>query len=201
MSSMTGNSDPYLYPGTDVLRNLRGLTDQALLARFEARRTHQRIAECIDKPVPGQCDVDHLKAIHQYIFRDVYEWAGEFRTVNISKGSQLFGHARFLEPALQQIFEKLAAENRLAHLTADIFAGRAAYFLGELNAAHPFREGNGRTQREFIRELGLKAGHYIDWRPATADEMIDASRLSHACGDSAPFARLIARCIESGRNL
>jgi cell filamentation protein len=196
MSSTTGSSDPYLYPGTNILRNLRGLTDQALLARFEARRTHQRIAELIDSPLPGRFDIEHLKAIHRYIFHDVYEWAGEFRTVNISKGGQLFGHARFLEPALRPILEKLAAENHLANLNADIFAGRAAYFLGELNAAHPFREGNGRTQREFIRELGLQAGHYIDWGHTTAVATIEASRLSHASGDSALFARLIMRCIQ-----
>jgi len=87
---------------------------------------------------------------------------GQFRTVNISTGDYLFGLANFLEPSLQQVLTRLTAENRLVDLDAGAFAGRAAYFLGELNAAHPFREGNGRTQREFIRELGLKAGHYID---------------------------------------
>src|SRR5580700_9059981 len=164
MSSMTGNSDPYLYPGTSVLKNLRRLTDPDLLARFEARRTHRRIAELIDAPITGGFDLAHLKAIHRYIFQDVYEWAGQFRTVNISKGGHLFGVAAFLEAALWQIVEKLAAENDLADRDAALFVGRAAWFLGELNAAHPFREGNGRTQREFIRELGLKARHYIDWR-------------------------------------
>src|ERR1700683_1215717 len=105
MSSMTENSDPYLYPGTDVLKNLRGLTDPKQLARFEARRTHQRIVELIDTPVPGRFDVAHFKAIHRYIFQDVYEWAGLFRTVNISKGGHLFGLAAFLEPALLQTLE------------------------------------------------------------------------------------------------
>jgi cell filamentation protein len=81
MSSMTENSDPYLYPGTNVLKNLRGLTDPELLERFEARRTHQRIAELIDTPIPGGFDVAHLKTFQQYIFQDVYEWAGQFRTV------------------------------------------------------------------------------------------------------------------------
>jgi cell filamentation protein len=188
---MTGNSDPYLYPGTNVFKNLRGLTDPELLERFEARRTHQRIAESIDNPVAGRFDVAHLKEIHRYIFQDVYEWAGEFRTVNISKGGHLFGLAAFLEPAVQQILEKLAAEHYLAGLDAATFAGRAAWFHGELNAAHPFREGNGRTQREFIREAGLHAGHYIDWRATTPEEMTEASRLSHVSGDTSLFARLL----------
>src|SRR5664280_2534055 len=162
MSSTSGSSDPYLYPGTTVLKNLRGLTDPKQQERLEARRTHWRIAELIEAPLSGAFDVAHLKAIHRYIFQDVYEWAGRFRTVNISKGGHLFGLAAFLEPALQHTLGKLAAGNGLASVDAERFAERAAYYLGELNAAHPFREGNGRTQREFIRELGLKAGHYID---------------------------------------
>ena len=195
MSSMTENSDPYLYPGTNVLRNLRGLTDPKLLERFEARRTHRRLAELIDTPVPGGFDVAHLKAIHRYIFRDVYEWAGQFRTVNVSKGGHLFGLATFLEPALQQILAKLATEKHLVDLDAEIFGNRAAYFLGELNAAHPFREGNGRTQREFIRELGVKAGHYIDWRATTVEEMTEASRSSHLTGELSLFTSVIRECI------
>jgi cell filamentation protein len=83
--------------------------------------------------------------------------------------------------------EKLAAENYLVNLDAALFAGRAAYYLGEVNAAHPFREGNGRTQREFIRELGLKAGHYIDWRATTIEEMTHASRSSHVTGEGRDF--------------
>ena len=195
MSSITGNSDLYLYPGTGVLKNLRGLTDPGSLARFEARGTHRRIAELIDSPVPGGFDLAHLKAIHHYIFQDVYEWAGQFRTVNISKGGHLFGAAAFLESALRQTAEKLAAENYLVDLDAALFVGRAAWFLGELNAAHPFREGNRRTQREFIRELGLKAGHYIDWPATTIEEMTNASRLSHVSGDASLFTRLLSVCI------
>jgi cell filamentation protein len=197
MSSITGNSDPYLYPGTNVLKNLRSLTDPELLQRFEARQTHRRIAELIDTPVPGEFDVAHLKAIHRYIFQGVYEWAGEFRTVNISKDGHPFGLATFLEPALQQILAKLATENHLIGLRAETFAERAAYFLSELNAAHPFREGNGRTQREFIRELGLKAGHSIDWRATTAEEMTEASQVSHLSGQLSAFARLIRECIRT----
>jgi cell filamentation protein len=148
MSSMTENSDPYLYPGTNVLKNLRGLTDPKLLERFEARRTQRRIAELIDTLVPGRFDVGHLEAIHRCIFQDVYEWAGQFRTVNMSKGGHLFGVAAFLEPAVQETLYKLATENYLVDLDAAMFADRAAYSLGELNAAHPFRDGNGRTQRQ-----------------------------------------------------
>ena len=94
---MTENSDPYLYVGTKILKNLRGLTDPKKLARFEGRRTHRRIAELIDTPVLGSFDIAHLKVIHRYILQDVYEWTGQFRTVNISKGGHLFGIAAFLD--------------------------------------------------------------------------------------------------------
>jgi cell filamentation protein len=195
MSSTTESSEPYLYPGTSVLRNLRGLTDSQELAAFEARSTHRRLAELLEVPLSSRFDIGHLKAIHRYIFQDVFEWAGQFRTVDISKVGHLFGRAAFLEAALQQAFEKLASENHLVGLGADKFAERAAYYFGELNAAHPFREGNGRTQREFIREVGLKAGHYLDWRRTTSEEMTDASRLSHVSGDASLFAKIIRNCI------
>jgi cell filamentation protein len=195
MSSTTESSDPYLYPGTTVLKNLRGLIDPQELAAFEARSTHRRLTELLEAPLSGSFDTAHLKAIHRFIFHDVFEWAGQFRTVDISKGGHLFGRAAFLETALEQILEKLAAENHLAGLDQDKFAQRAAYYLGELNAAHPFREGNGRAQREFIRELGLKAGHYIDWRGTTPEEMTEASRLSHGTGEAALFAKIIRKCM------
>ena len=118
--------------------------------------------------------------------------------MNISKSGHLFGFATFLEPALQQILAKLAAEKHLVGLDAEKFVGRAAYFIGELNAAHPFREGNGRTHREFVREIRLKVGHYIDWRPTSAEKMIEASRLSHQRGESSLFATLIRVCIRRG---
>ncbi len=195
MSSTTESSDPYLYPGTTILKNLRGLTDPQELAIFEARNTHRRLTEMLEAPLSGQLDTAHLKAIHRFIFQDVFEWAGQFRTVEISKGGHLFGRAAFLETALEQIFERLTAESHLTGLHLDEFAQRAAYYLGELNAAHPFREGNGRTQREFIRVLGLKGGHYIDWRGTAAEEMIEASRVSHVTGDVARFVKIIRNCI------
>jgi len=198
MSSTTESSDPYLYPGPTVLKNLRGLTDPQELAAFEARSTHRRLTELFEAPASGRFDTAHLKAIHRFIFQDIFEWAGQFRTVDISKGGHLFGRAAFLETALEKIFRKLADESHLAGLDQDRFAQRAAYYLGELNAAHPFREGNGRTQREFIRELALKAGHYVDWRRTAPEEMIEASHLSHVTGDAALFSKIMRKCIGRG---
>ena len=95
MSSTTESSDPYLYPGTTVLKNHRGLTDPQELAAFEARDTHRRLTELLEASLFGRFDSAHLKAIHRHIFQDVFEWAGQFRTVDISKGGHLFGRAAF----------------------------------------------------------------------------------------------------------
>jgi cell filamentation protein len=191
MRSTSGISDPYLHPGTNVLKNLRGLIDPEQLSRFEA-------AELIEKPLPGRFDIEHLKAVHRYIFQDVNEWAGQFRTVNLSKEGHLFGLVPFLEPVLLKSLEKLRLENYLLELDVAAFAGRAAYFLGELNAVHPFREGNGRTQREFLRDLALRAGHYIDWRRTTPEEMLTASRLSHVTGDLSLLTGLLRSALREG---
>ncbi len=82
---MTGSMDPYLYPGTDLLKNLRNIRDSSSLARFEAEATSRRLVEPIHSPLPGWFDTAHLEAIHKRTFQDVYAWAGRFRTVNISK--------------------------------------------------------------------------------------------------------------------
>ena len=188
---MTGSTDPYLYPGTDVLKNLRDIHDPAILNRYEAESTTRRIVELIDSPMSGRFDATHLRAIHKHIFQDVYAWAGQFRTVNISKGGHPFGAALFIERTLTALLQKVSAEGYLQGTDPDSFVRRAGFFLSEINAVHPFREGNGRTQREFIRELGLLAGVVVDWTRITRDQMLLASRVSFETGDSAAIASLI----------
>jgi cell filamentation protein len=190
---MTESTDPYLYPGTYALKNLRDIRDPGMLARFEAEATSRRIIELIDTPAQRRFDAAYLSAIHKHIFQDVYAWAGQFRTVNIAKDGHLFGAAAFLDPALDDVFRKLSAEQHLRGTDPGSFVKRAGFFLSEVNAAHPFREGNGRTQREFIRELGLQAGFAIDWSRIARDEMIAASRESFGTGNTSGLAELIRR--------
>ena len=187
---MPESSDPYTYPGTDVLRNIPDIHDSQRFAGFEANATTARLAELDAAPLKGQFDVAHLKAIHKYIFQDVYFWAGEFRTVNVSKGGSLFGAAPFVELALDGVLLKLSGERYLKGSDLSSFARRAGFYLGEINAAHPFREGNGRAQREFIRELGFEAGFVIDWSRINQHQMMAASRESFSTGDSSGLATL-----------
>jgi cell filamentation protein len=191
---MNENTDPYLYPGTSVLKNRRNIQDWQVLDAYEADSTQRRLIELAVKPDRGKFDSAHLQAIHRYIFQDVYDWAGHFRTVNISKGGNLFGSAQFIEMALGGILEKLPRENFLQRLDRESFTSRCGWYFGEINAIHPFREGNGRTQREFLRQLAAQAGYSLDWRCVDRDTMTSASRLSFSSGDNHSMIEIIRAC-------
>ena len=185
-------TDPYIYPETNILRNLLEIDDLDRLQQFEAVSTAYRISELRLSPIAGSFDTAHLQRIHHHIFQDVYSWAGQFRTVDIRKeGEFWFCRHEYIPEALAELFDKLKAENNLRNRDPHEFA-RAGYYLTELNAIHPFREGNGRAQREFIRELGLRARLSVDWTRATRDEMYSAS-IAGFRGDSHPMGDLITR--------
>jgi len=152
------------------------------------------LIELAIKPGRAIFDTAHIQAIHLYIFQDVYDWAGQFRTVNISKGGNLFGSAQFIEMALGGILEKLPRENFIQRLNRESFADRCGWYFGEINAIHPFREGNGRTQREFLRQLAVQAGYSLDWRRVDRDTMTAASRESFSTGDNHSMVDIIRAC-------
>jgi len=116
--------------------------------------------------------------------------AGKLRTIDIGKGGNSFAHHRYLESAAAEIFGRLAKERNLKGLGPVQFSDRAAYYFGELNALHPFREGNGRTQREFISHLAQSNGYYIAWENMGRRNLLDASIRSFK-GDLSPLTQLI----------
>jgi cell filamentation protein len=178
--------------------NKFGIANLKDLQRIETPLALRRLLELQPNPVRGSFDTEHLRAIHRHMFQDVYEWAGELRTVNISKPGAIFPPPRYLLQNLDKLFAQLALEEQLGNLPASEWARRAAYFLGEINAIHPFREGNGRAQREFIRELASGGGHRLVWGNHTQQEMIDASRLSHLHRDYSGLERILANSIRAG---
>ena len=171
--------DPYLIPGTTVLKNRLGISSQSELNRLEADFTTTRIWELDQRPTPGKFDLPHLKKIHAHIFQDVYAWAGEQRTISISKGGSMFCLPQHLEFAAGDIFGKLARENHLKGLSREAFAERAAYFFSEINALHPFREGNGRTQNLFLKQLGRGAGFEVSLEKVGREQMMVVARAAH----------------------
>jgi cell filamentation protein len=186
-------NDPYVDPDTGVLVNLLGFADPVALERSEAEYAALGMAELDIRPLVGNYDVAHLQAFHRHLFGDVYPWAGDFRTVNIAR-TALFGDWRHIRTYLDHVFADLRAEQRLAGLSLDAFVPRLAHYLGEVNAAHPFREGNGRTQRSFFRQLAREAGWSLRWSTTTADENTAASEASLR-GDHAPLEALLHRAI------
>jgi len=142
MSTQIANMDPYVYPGTNVLRNLRDIRDRDLLSRFEMDMTTRRLSELARNPTVGQLDSQHIRAIHRHIFHDVYAWAGEFRTLNISKPGQFpFAFSHQIPQCIDRLSAELKRERYLERLLLSQFCSRAAHYMGEINAIHPFREG------------------------------------------------------------
>lgn len=137
------SDDPYVWPGTVVLRNRLGIRDAEKLDRVEREIVAMRRREGAP---PGRFDLKHLRAIHRHLFQDVYDWAGELRTVEISKGGSQFQFVRFMEVGMADVHRRLVEAEFLRGLEPDAFARAAAEIIGDINYVHPFREGNGRTQ-------------------------------------------------------
>jgi len=184
----------YCYPDSDVLINKLDIRDLDKLYVFERKLTMLRLLELQDNPIIGKFDFKHLQAIHKYIFQDIYDWAGKVRTVDIAKGN-MFCNVRFIETQANEIFTKLKTEKYLVGFEEEIFIKRLAFYLSEINALHPFREGNGRSQREFIRSLALKNGYLIHFDRVSGNEMLSASQKSFLC-DYTEMEQLICKCIQ-----
>jgi cell filamentation protein len=149
-------ADPDCYKGTTVLKNRQRLRDQAALDRFETAIVFQRANE----PLPdGVLGVRHYCAIHRHLFQDVCRWAGRFRTVRLIKDDSVFCYPENIRGEMRRLFASLRAQTYLRGLPTEDFVARATRFLAELNAIHPFREGNGRSQMTFMALLGHRAGH------------------------------------------
>jgi cell filamentation protein len=157
------DDDPYLWPGTDCLRNLLGIRDREELHQAEHELVRARRLTLDKAFLPGAYDTAHLRAFHRYLFQDVYDWAGQFRTGDISKDGQQFCPAGQLTDRLDRLFSRVAARGLFVGMEWEQFVGGFAMLYGDLNAVHPFREGNGRTQRAFLRQLAANAGWTVDW--------------------------------------
>lgn len=185
-------SDHYVYPDSGVLINKADLHEQGALDAFEADATAVRMLELIESPLNGDFDLLHLKGIHRHLFQDVYPWAGELRTVDIRRGGSHFGNWAMIDRYLGGVLKRLPSENFLRDMNPDIFVPRLAFYMGEINATHPFREGNGRTQRLFCAQLAEQAGYFVDFEFVDQAEMYDAMIASFNA-DSRPLEDLIDR--------
>jgi len=160
-----------------------GLRDPGDLAEYEAMSFALRALS----PLPsGRFGVTHYRAVHRYLFQDVYRWAGRYRTIRISKGGNPFCFPEHIPTQMRRLFGWLRDERYLKGEGAGAFATGAAKFLAELNAIHPFREGNGRAQNTFLAALASRANHPLDFdRLDEARYLAAMIRSFH--GDEAPL--------------
>jgi len=185
-------SDPYVYPGTDILINKPSLRNKDELDRFERMMTRARLAELLPE-IP--ITYEGYKALHHHIFQDVFDWAGQSRTVPLAKGKTFFGPPLYVDQEMTRRFQLMADENHLRGLHPEVFATRAAEHLNEINAIHPFREGNGRTQRLFLEVLAAQAGHAMNLKSILPKPWHDAS-VKGFDSNHQPMATLIHAAIQ-----
>ena len=187
----------YCYPGTNVLKNKLDIRDLDTLHMAERDYSSVRQTEIMMQGVTGDFSFKHLCSIHKQLFQDIYTWAGKTRTVDISKGT-VFCLVQFIEMQFEDLYRKLQKENFLKDITDKAeMSTRLAFYLGELNMIHPFREGNGRTQRIYVEQLCLNNGRFdIDFTEATKEEMISAS-VASANDSNDQLEVLLLKCLQN----
>jgi len=157
---------------TGVLRNIQKITDPDILLFIESSAVAKRVKELYDTPLKIK-DSSALLIIHHHLFQDVYEWAGKVRTVNISKDGKPFFDGERFSIGFQYIDTLLVEYKKIRKNNKQLIAKKLAEILDNVNFLHPFREGNGRTQREFIRLLALEKGYRLNLNPADNKNVYD----------------------------
>lgn len=184
------------YPGTDVYVNKLGIRDAAELAAVEREFTSERADQGFPRNATFRTYAG-FRAIHRHLFRDLYSWAGKERRYTTGRGSIPFAVPEHIGPWMQKQFNQLAQEGYLVGLSRDEFAAAAARYVNEINAAHPFIDGNGRTQRFWLRMLADNAGFDLTLRDSDAKRWNEASRLGFVRSDHAPMATLLRKRLKS----
>jgi cell filamentation protein len=191
--------DSYCYPGTAVLQNKQGIRAPDALLAAEREITSLKLLLLRTTPLRGRYGFSHLRAIHRFIFGDIYDWAGSIRRGEfMAKGASIFCLGRHIPENAEKVFSALAAENKLRGLSRETFIQRLACYMGEVNALHPFREGNGRAAREFFRQLSKSAGYDLDFGGATPNEILTAD-IAAFKGDATPLVAILEKAVASIR--
>lgn len=184
----------YCYEGTNTLVNKLDIKDSNLLGEYEKATVALKLLSLEKQGITGNFDVNHFSNIHKFLFDEIYLFAGLFRTENIAKDNFRFAEWEYIESELNKLLDKLKEENYLQNLDKHTLAEKLAYYTAELNVLHPFREGNGRTTREFIRQLALKNGYYLNFNSVSPIELLNASIKSVI--DTTDLSNIIFKCLE-----
>jgi cell filamentation protein len=184
--------DPYCYRDSRTLRNRLDIQNDAGLAQAE-RNLSEIAASQIEFALPPY-DLAHLKRIHRGLFSDLYDWAGELRTIDISKGDTRFCNVSRIEPESEKIFSAMARCGWFEDWERSALVSAVAEQYGDLNMIHPFREGNGRAQRILFEHLIVNAGYEISWWPIEDAEWLSANVAAVLCNYQ-PLETVFEKCI------
>ncbi len=194
--------ESFLYSGTNVLINKPGIKDSQKLEAFEREVSAIRLAELKDNPIKGNYDLAHMQAIHNQIFQDVYDWAGQLRTVNISKGAAeektIFTTVDNLSKNGADIQKTITDANYLRGMDKNEFSNKMGELYKKINDLHPFREGNGRTTREYLGQLADGAGYNLNYSGVSRQEWNNAAKES-AKGNLYPIQSVFSEISTSKR--
>lgn len=182
-----------------VLHNLANIEDEKILSAFESLKVSKRVEELIENPIKIK-DSNSLIVIHHYLFQDVYEWAGKVRTVNISKDGKPFFEGERFHIAFQYVDNLILEFNNINKSNKKELAEKLAEILDNVNFLHPFREGNGRAQREFIRSLALEKGIKLNLNPPDDKSVYERYMHGTINSDIDTLTELILEQIEDKKN-
>ncbi|GKW48568.1 putative adenosine monophosphate-protein transferase Fic [Halomonas sp. NCCP-2165] len=186
------DQDPYCYPGTQVLRNRLGIEDAAQLVEAE-KHLSLGAAQAIEFEPPPY-DLPYLCRLHRQLFGDLYEWAGELRTIDIAKQDTRFCTASRIAPEANKLFASLEQADYFTRLPRPALVEAVAEFYGDLNVVHPFREGNGRAQRLLFEHLIINCGYEISWAGLDRTAWVEANILAYYA-DYEALGGIFERCI------
>lgn len=184
--------DPYCYPGSSTLINLLGLRDEALLSQAERDLSSIAANEMAFAPPPY--GLGSLQDIHRALFSDLYEWAGELRTVDIAKGYTRFCNVSRIVPEATKLFDQFRHAAWYEAFERPALVHHVARLFGDLNMIHPFREGNGRAQRILFEHIVINAGYEISWWVVEPAEWVQANIDAVTC-DYTALECIFERCV------
>ena len=168
----------YCYPDSNVLKNKLNIRDNKLLKTAEEEITLIKQMELLKNPIKGNFSKAHLMNIHKFIFEDIYSFAGKIRREQISKADTMFYPPNLIDRELDKVFAKIKEKNMLRESDEEKVFDNLAYVMAELNIIHPFREGNGRSIREFIRLMAKRMGYDLNSGYVDKEQLLEASILS-----------------------
>ena len=184
----------YCYPDSNVLKNKLNIRENKLLKTAEEEITLIKQMELLKNPIRGNFSKAHLMNIHKFIFEDIYSFAGKIRREQISKADTMFYPPNLIDRELDKVFGKIKEKNMLKETDEEKVFDNLAYVMAELNIIHPFREGNGRSIREFIRLMAKRMGYDLNWGNVDKEELLEASILS--VDNYKVLIRILEECME-----